>query len=162
MTTEKPSFGALLKEYRERKDWTLREFAKHVPFSYSHLGRFETGERNPPDRDGVIKLAAALGVNPNSLLLAAGYASIEHPEPQEPDQTLLGLVNEFGQVEYPPTLQEQAIYNESMRLGFPGWPTLTEPGFWSRPPEDRLRRSTFRNIEAAVDDAKAFYGENGG
>lgn len=82
MTINNPGFGALLKEYRDRKGWTLREFAKYVPFSYSHLGRFETGDRNPPDREGVIELAKALDADVDALLLAASYAPTEaalHP-----------------------------------------------------------------------------------
>lgn len=144
-----------------------RELAKRSGIDPGTLANITSGRvTGYPSRATLKKLAKGLSVPSSTVtaddLFGVGEGHEPVPSTQGPGHTLLGLLNEFGQVEYPPTPQEQAIYDESMRLGFPGWPTLSEPGFWSRPPEDRLRRSTFRNIEAAVDDAKAFYGENGG
>jgi hypothetical protein len=147
-------------EYAEKEGQPLSKTPKQLFLELqAAAGKAAPEEKGAEAENEELQAAERLAKAAKSSFPAFAQATAEQ---QKPKGALLGLVNEFGQVEYPPTPQEQAIYDESMRLGFPGWPTLSEPGFWSKPPEDLLRRSTFRNIEAAVDDARAFYGENGG
>ncbi len=73
-----PSVGALLREWRERRDLTQREVASRSAVSTRHLSFIETG-RAQPSREMVLHLAARLDVplrERNRLLLAAGYAPV--------------------------------------------------------------------------------------
>jgi transcriptional regulator with XRE-family HTH domain len=71
-----PSAGALLREWRERRNFTQREVASRSAVSARHLSFIETG-RARPSREMVLHLADRLDVplrERNRLLLAAGFA----------------------------------------------------------------------------------------
>jgi transcriptional regulator with XRE-family HTH domain len=71
-----PSAGALLREWRERRNLTQREVALQSAVSARHLSFIETG-RARPSREMVLHLAERLDVplrERNRLLLAAGFA----------------------------------------------------------------------------------------
>lgn len=71
-----PSAGAVLREWRERRNLTQRELASQSAVSARHLSFIETG-RARPSREMVLHLAERLDVplrERNRLLLAAGFA----------------------------------------------------------------------------------------
>src|SRR5262249_52550183 len=71
-----PSAGALLREWRQRRNLSQLELALRSAVSARHLSFIETG-RARPSREMVLHLADRLDVPPrdrNPLLLAAGFA----------------------------------------------------------------------------------------
>jgi transcriptional regulator with XRE-family HTH domain len=73
-----PSTGALLREWRQRRNLTQLELALRSAVSARHLSFIETG-RAQPSREMILHLAARLGVplrERNRLLLAAGFAPV--------------------------------------------------------------------------------------
>jgi transcriptional regulator with XRE-family HTH domain len=151
MTASPTAFGRLLRAWRKREGLTLRDLAERVPFSYSHLSRMESGDRNPPSRRGVIQLAQALSGNLDELLAMAGY-SAEGSGFQAPPQM---AVDErcFADARYEPTADELRVIggaNEEQVFFGP----LTEPGFWNDPPDER--RAAFRYLEGLIDEARRY------
>src|SRR6185369_2145776 len=74
------AFGALLRQWRERRRLSQLALAVEAEISSRHLSFLETGRANP-SRDMVLLLARVLEVPPrgrNELLLAAGYAPVYH------------------------------------------------------------------------------------
>src|SRR5215471_11944315 len=75
---EGASAGALLREWRERRNLTQRQVASQSAVSARHLSFIETG-RAHPSREMVLHLADRFDVplrERNRLLLAAGYAPV--------------------------------------------------------------------------------------
>src|SRR6266513_869064 len=73
-----PSAGALLREWRQRRNLSQLELALRSAVSARHLSFIETG-RAKPSREMVLHLAEELDVplrERNRLLLAAGYAPV--------------------------------------------------------------------------------------
>src|SRR5262252_9272249 len=73
-----PSAGALLREWRQRRNLSQLELASGSAVSARHLSFIETG-RAQPSREMVLHLADRLDVplrERNRLLLAAGYAPV--------------------------------------------------------------------------------------
>jgi transcriptional regulator with XRE-family HTH domain len=154
--TSSTRFGALLREWREKHGWTLREMAKHVPFSYAHISRMETTDRNPPDRESVAQIAQALGADVDEFLLAAGYApenqgalikrpSATDPAPEIPDDT-----------PYPPDEWEiEAV--KRLRSADPldnAYDPTQKRSFWYWPKADRKRRLRSRLEELEEDQGR--------
>ncbi|MFN3432567.1 MAG: helix-turn-helix domain-containing protein [Candidatus Sericytochromatia bacterium] len=151
MTASSSAFGRLLRAWRKREGLTLRDLADRVPFSYSHLSRMESGDRNPPARRGVIQLAQALSGNVDELLAMAGYAA-EGTGFQGPPQMSVDATS-FGDARYEPTADELRVINEAnAEQVFFG--ALTEPGFWNDTPDDR--RAAFRYLEGLIDEARRY------
>ena len=78
-----PEFGEWLKNARERQELSMRQLALIVPpdeaesedaISAATISRLESGERNP-SRRMVLRLAAALKVDPSDGLRLSGYAN---------------------------------------------------------------------------------------
>jgi transcriptional regulator with XRE-family HTH domain len=147
-TTPPPNqtrFGALLRGYRERAGFTLREMESRGPFTYSHLCRIERGARNPPDREDVIRLASALDVDADELLVAAGYLPVSAPPP--PAMAMLGTGPSAA------TDEERRLVDEAnARRIYAGF--VADPAFWRLPPEER--RPTFRYLDGLIDEARRF------
>jgi transcriptional regulator with XRE-family HTH domain len=75
-------FASLLRRFRERAGLSCNELARLVAVDPSYISRLERGEREPPRRLVVERLAAVLELPPierDQLLVSAGYspASIE-------------------------------------------------------------------------------------
>src|SRR5262249_18609008 len=73
-----PSAGALLREWRQRRNLSQLELAMRSAISARHLSFVETG-RARPSREMVLHLAERLDVplrDRNNLLLAAGFAPV--------------------------------------------------------------------------------------
>ena len=70
-------FGTLLRRYRDRAGLSCNELARAVAVDPSYISRLERGEREPPRRPVVERLASALQLgldDQDRLLVTAGYA----------------------------------------------------------------------------------------
>ncbi|MBX5491747.1 MAG: helix-turn-helix domain-containing protein [Chloroflexi bacterium] len=70
-------FGSLLRRLREAAGLSCNELARLVAVDPSYISRLERGEREPPRRLVVERLADALGLSPierDRLLVSAGYS----------------------------------------------------------------------------------------
>ena len=75
-TADRPAFGALLREWRQRRRVSQLDLAISADVSARHVSFLETG-RSRPSRQMVLRLAERLDVplrDRNPLLLAAGFA----------------------------------------------------------------------------------------
>jgi transcriptional regulator with XRE-family HTH domain len=78
MALQQPSFGALLRDWRQRRRMTQIDLALAADSSTRHLSCLETG-RAQPSREIVRRLADCLNIplrEQNALLLAAGFAPV--------------------------------------------------------------------------------------
>ncbi len=66
-------FGAYLRSLRERAGLSLREVGEKAGVSYPYLGQLETGQRNPPSRRVLSRLAEVYQVDEEKLAQEAGY-----------------------------------------------------------------------------------------
>ena len=69
-------FGVLLRRYRERAGLSQNALARQVEIDQSYVNRLERGDREPPTRPIVARLAEALGLaeaDRQRFLLAAGH-----------------------------------------------------------------------------------------
>lgn len=76
-------FGEYIKKIRESKNMTLNQVAMYAEISAAQLSRIETGKRGTPKPQTIEKIASALKVDYNELMIAAGYVngtSFEVPE----------------------------------------------------------------------------------
>lgn len=85
MATHKPTeFSLLLRKLRERSKKSRYKLAQFTGANEAYLHRLESGERQNPSREMVMKLALALVADSssvtledvNELLLSAGYAPL--------------------------------------------------------------------------------------
>ncbi len=77
-TTRAPSFGSLMREWRQRRRLSQLDLALQADVSPRHVSFIETG-RSVPSRTMVLRLAEALDVplrEQNQLLMAAGLAPV--------------------------------------------------------------------------------------
>ena len=77
------TFGALLRDWRQRRRLSQLALALEADISQRHLSFVESG-RAQPSRELVLHLAEQLGVplrDRNKLMLAAGYAPVFHERP---------------------------------------------------------------------------------
>jgi len=71
-------FGTKLRALRERREMGLREFAKEAGLSPTYVSRVENGKENAPKKvETLLKLAEALGEDPDYFLACAGVISPE-------------------------------------------------------------------------------------
>lgn len=61
MTSKKKTFGAMLRELRERRDWTLSQLATKLELSVVYLSDIERGKRQPFTWDRIATAAHELG-----------------------------------------------------------------------------------------------------
>jgi len=80
-----PSFGAQLREWRQRRRMSQLDLSLEAELSTRHLSFVETGRANP-SRETVLRLAEALDLplrSRNALLIAAGHAPVFPERPFE-------------------------------------------------------------------------------
>src|SRR3712207_3694198 len=80
-----PSFGAQLREWRQRRRMSQLDLSLEAELSTRHLSFVETGWANP-SRETVLRLAEALDLplrSRNALLIAAGHAPVFPERPFE-------------------------------------------------------------------------------
>lgn len=95
-----PTFASLLSRYREACDLAVNELARRAGVDPSYISRLERGERRPPSRLVVVRLAATLGLDPlatDCLLVAAGYA----PAWLVPELVLVGTLRQVAALRMP-------------------------------------------------------------
>ena len=68
------ALGALVRKRRRDKGLTLGQLAKLIPMSASNLSRVELGSQGPPADESIERIAAALDIDADELLKAAGRA----------------------------------------------------------------------------------------
>ena len=64
-------FGARVREWRRERFKTLRETATEAELDYSYLSKIETGSMPPPSEEIIVKIAKALGQEPEELFRLA-------------------------------------------------------------------------------------------
>jgi transcriptional regulator with XRE-family HTH domain len=73
------TFATLLRHYRDRAGLSCGECARAIAVDPSYISRIERGEREPPRRPIVERLAAALRLSESDqdrFLVSAGYAPV--------------------------------------------------------------------------------------
>lgn len=163
----KETLGDYIRRIREANGWSrdlVADRAKRAGhrLSGSYVAKLERGE-SAPTIDYLKALAIGLQVDEDTLIRIARGQGPE-AAPAAPGKTgdppILAEVNSFGELEYPPTEQERTIIEEAASYGMDRWPFMSEPGFWSRMPDER--RSSFLLMQAAVEEAKRYYRSQGG
>ncbi|REK59007.1 MAG: transcriptional regulator [Geobacillus sp.] len=84
--------GDRIRELREERDWSQREFAKRVGINYSVVNRIELGKRNVEDHE-LAKIADVFGVTTDYLL-----GRTDNPNPPEDDDKELGTLAKINQL----------------------------------------------------------------
>lgn len=85
-------FGYKIKEARLSKDLSLRALANLAGLDYSYISRLEKGSHTP-SRETVIKIAKALDMQTDELMIAAGYAPIEKKDENYSDIGPVGFLS---------------------------------------------------------------------
>jgi len=82
MTKKKPiqEFGSKVRELRQAKKISLREFATRVGMSPTYLSKIERNEFPPPAEDKVLAIAKELNEDPDELLALAGKVASDLPK----------------------------------------------------------------------------------
>ena len=82
MSSKSPTFGAFLRERRERlaagvdgHRFSLRQVAERVGFQPAYLSKIERDLEAPPSEEKIIRLAGELEADPDVLLAMAGKVS---------------------------------------------------------------------------------------
>ncbi|GCD83705.1 hypothetical protein PTHTG4_27690 [Parageobacillus thermoglucosidasius] len=84
--------GDRIRELREERDWSQREFAKRVGINYSVVNRIELGKRNVEDHE-LAKIADVFGVTTDYLL-----GRTDNPNPPDDDDKELGTLAKINQL----------------------------------------------------------------
>ena len=71
-STQRESFGALVRREREAREIGLREMAKMIGVSPTYLSKVERDEFRPPAEDKVTAIAKIIGHDADELLALAG------------------------------------------------------------------------------------------
>ncbi len=87
-------FGQMLRQYRRKAGLTQNALAYKTGIHSSYISRIERGERQAPEREMVIKIIDALGLDTrdaNELLLSAGYIPLPSRDttPADPSLSLI-------------------------------------------------------------------------
>lgn len=98
------TFGQYIKRVRESKSLTLTEVAEKVGMSHSHLSRIENGERKAPKTTTLKKLAEALRIPFQEIMVEAGLVTKEDwlkmdlPDIDDNDSEVIGYDKVFAGV----------------------------------------------------------------
>jgi transcriptional regulator with XRE-family HTH domain len=65
------TFGERLRQLRRERQMNQRTLAARVGIDFTYLSKIENGRMEPPSAETIVKLAQALGANPDELLLLA-------------------------------------------------------------------------------------------
>jgi HTH-type transcriptional regulator, competence development regulator len=79
-STQRESFGALVRREREAREIGLREMAKRIGVSPTYLSKIERGQFPPPAEDRVKAIAQIIGRDPDQLLALAGRVASDLTE----------------------------------------------------------------------------------
>jgi transcriptional regulator with XRE-family HTH domain len=70
------TFGAFLRDQREKQGLTLRKFAERCGVATSYVSNIESGSMPPPSAPIIERMASILRLRPNVLLVRAGKLSV--------------------------------------------------------------------------------------
>jgi transcriptional regulator with XRE-family HTH domain len=120
-------FGSLLRRYRDRAGMSCNELARAVAVDPSYISRLERGEREPPRRPVVERLASSLQLgleDQDRLLVTAGYAPATVAVLGSWDATLQVVADVLTDRRIPP--EDLDSFREVVRLVAERWrrPTL--------------------------------------
>jgi transcriptional regulator with XRE-family HTH domain len=77
---EMQSFGDRIRTLRKERDLTQLQLAEYVGVSQTAVGAWETGKREVPKGDNLLKLAEALGFDAEELMVVTGKSPKETTE----------------------------------------------------------------------------------
>jgi transcriptional regulator with XRE-family HTH domain len=103
-------FSTLLERFRIHAGLSQSELARAANISASYINRVEKGERQPPSRAVVLRIAEVLGLDSaatDTFLLAGGYAP-ERPALLPREHPILGLIADI--------LQDDRVPEEEIEL----------------------------------------------
>ncbi|MBO9542699.1 helix-turn-helix domain-containing protein [bacterium] len=163
----KNPLGDYIRTRRDELNLSQNQLAKRAGVSHSYIKQLEeglnpsTGRPISPTAATFAKLAKGLSrpSDPIDIDALLRISRGEAPLSREASRPLLAEVNHFAELEYPPTPQERLILAEMDQYKI-GFGALSEPGFWSQPPEKR--RPAFRYLEGIIEEAKEYYESRGG
>jgi transcriptional regulator with XRE-family HTH domain len=92
------SFGPVIRERRRKLDLTQEDLARRIETSVPYVGLLETGRRHPSDKV-VVKLAAALALDPRELFFLANPGTkhlISQEQKSSEASAWDGFVNDEG------------------------------------------------------------------
>lgn len=64
-------FGKMLKVLRNDKKISQRKLAETVKIDFTYISKIESGTMDPPSEETIVRIAKALGEDPDKMLLAA-------------------------------------------------------------------------------------------
>ena len=79
-SSQRQSFGALVRRERQAREIGLREMAKMIGVSPTYLSKVERGDFPPPAEDRVKAIAKIIGRDPDELLALAGRVASDLTE----------------------------------------------------------------------------------
>jgi transcriptional regulator with XRE-family HTH domain len=79
-TTNVQSFGDRIRTLRKARDLTQMQLAEYVGVSQTAVGAWESGKREVPKGDNLLRLAEALGFDANELMVVTGNSPKESTE----------------------------------------------------------------------------------
>lgn len=111
------AFSTLLKEYRTNAGVSQSELGRLTDIDASYVSRIESGERLPPRREIVLKIATALGIRfdeRNTLLMVAEYAPVDLDKTVQTNPTMKLLADVLENSRIPGT--EKQLIADQLRL----------------------------------------------
>jgi transcriptional regulator with XRE-family HTH domain len=90
MSVTSLSLGQVIRERRRKLDLTQQDLARRIETSVPYVGLLETGRRHPSDKV-VVKLAAALALDPRELFFLANPGNEAPNFPGAKQQRAFGL-----------------------------------------------------------------------
>lgn len=80
MSSKRKTFGAMLREKRLAKGYSLRKFAGLIKVSPTYLSQVEQDVADPPTAERARKIAELLGENPDEMIALAGRLHEDIPD----------------------------------------------------------------------------------
>lgn len=115
---EREEFGAYLKGLRNAKGLTQRDVARLAKVSSPYLTQMERGQRNPPSKAVLKRLAVVYGVREDRLIQQAGYLEDRPPEtfPRERVEWAFECAKRDPEFIYATRLKGETLDLETKRL----------------------------------------------
>jgi HTH-type transcriptional regulator, competence development regulator len=101
-------FGEYLKKIREDNKLSIRQLAMYSKVSASYLSQIETGERNVPKPEILLKLSKPLKVSYEELMEKAGYLVTEHGIPNKDE---IDIKKRMDQIKNDLTKEDGLLFN---------------------------------------------------
>jgi HTH-type transcriptional regulator, competence development regulator len=101
-------FGEYLKKIREDNKLSIRQLAMYSKVSASYLSQIETGERNVPKPEILLKLSKPLKVSYEELMEKAGYLVTEHGIPNKDE---MDIAKRMEQIRKDLTSEDGLLFN---------------------------------------------------